>query len=661
MGLFFLFVGERLLGSVDGIHGFLVGTGAILALAATAARGYAMASSSGSRRRVETALLACQVTGVVGLVLYMLTTGWGPDSMHGPRAVGVLTVLWIIAMVASIVPLLMIELSLGAALRTGFDPSGSGEDDAGVEFYRVRDIGWSGLAIAFALSLLMVTCNVAKERNVQKDVSYFKTSEPGESNINIVKSMTEPLHVYLFFPEANEVKDQVMGYFEKLNAEADGKVIIEVVDRFRNMELAKKFGVGNKTDDKGIIAFARGEGEAAKVANTTIEMDTDLEKARKSTGKLRNLDKDVNERLSQVARDKRKIYLIKGHGEVNDPETMEAETKKVLQKGITQLRLLATRLNYEIKDLDPSGLAARGENTKDVPQDATMVFLLAPMSDLDDSEWDTLDRYLARGGRLFIALDPTSKVASMGALEGRLGIKYDRHRVLDDKNYKTTIAGARRVFGPPAAYMLVATSDFTNHAVTTAVARTQNFGVVESGSFDEIEFDKAKGEAKRTTIIRSSESSWVDLNDEKECAKARSLKELTDMGCLAYEPATEKRGKRALATVVEGNKTAEAKDGFRAVLFGDVDLFIDVPTPIGGFEIVSGMLVRDAIRWLGGEEVFAGTVVSEDDVAIQHTKKEDAVWFTLTTIGGPILTLTLGLLGTWLRRRRAQRKPEVTP
>jgi hypothetical protein len=52
--------------------------------------------------------------------------------------------------------------------------------------------------------------------------------------------------------------------------------------------------------------------------------------------------------------------------------------------------------------------------------------------------------------------------------------------------------------------------------------------------------------------------------------------------------------------------------------------------------------------------VFAGEVVSEDDKPIKHTKSQDAVWFTLTIVGAPLLVLTLGLVGTWARRRRSR-------
>jgi hypothetical protein len=75
--------------------------------------------------------------------------------------------------------------------------------------------------------------------------------------------------------------------------------------------------------------------------------------------------------------------------------------------------------------------------------------------------------------------------------------------------------------------------------------------------------------------------------------------------------------------------------------------------------MVSDRLVDDSIHWLGGDEAIVGDVVSEDDRAIQHTKNEDVVWFTLTLIGAPIIVLTLGLVGT-TRRRRVSRKNEVT-
>jgi hypothetical protein len=56
------------------------------------------------------------------------------------------------------------------------------------------------------------------------------------------------------------------------------------------------------------------------------------------------------------------------------------------------------------------------------------------------------------------------------------------------------------------------------------------------------------------------------------------------------------------------------------------------------------VLLLDAVRWLIGEESFAGEVSSEEDVRIEHTKEKDVYWFYSTILGAPALVLGLGLL-----------------
>jgi hypothetical protein len=55
------------------------------------------------------------------------------------------------------------------------------------------------------------------------------------------------------------------------------------------------------------------------------------------------------------------------------------------------------------------------------------------------------------------------------------------------------------------------------------------------------------------------------------------------------------------------------------------------------------LLLMDAIRWLGGEDSFAGEVNDEEDVRIEHSKQKDLVWFYSTIVGMPALVLGLGL------------------
>jgi len=630
-GLLLVFVGERL-APTPSIRVVLTGVGVAIVLLITAARGWTTTSTHGSRRRIERMLLICHVASMLALVMYAMTTSWGPSSLQGPHAKGALTVLWAVVMVASLVPVLMIEIALGSALRTAFDLQGADREEATVDYYRARDVSWSGLSIAFAMALLMVTCQVAKERNIQRDVSHFKTSRPGESTQNIARSFSDSIRVYLFFPATNEAKEHVASYFESLASDT-GKVEVSVHDRMVDADLAAKYKVGKD----GAIVLARGKDTKEKFF--TIEIPAkeleDPDVLRKSPT-LRTLDSKVNKELMKLAREKRKAYVMTGHGEMNDPESIPSELKgRVPERRTTKFKQRLGELNYEIKDLGLIDLA------KDVPDDATIVILLAPTVPLQPAEWAALDRYLLKGGRVMIALDPKSD-PSLGQLEGRFGLKMNPGDLTDDVAYLPQR-------GTPADRRFAITTQFSAHASTTALSRSVDKGLIliDAGALEDVPFT-VKDAPKKTITLRSMESSWLDFNNN-----------------FTFDAASEKKQRWNIGAAIEGPKVGD-KDGYRALVFADSDLFADALVQGRGgapsVVLISGPLLDDSVRWLGGEEVFSGEIQSEEDKPIEHTKNEDAAWFTLTVIGVPFVVLGLGLAGTMFsRRRRGTKKTEVTP
>jgi hypothetical protein len=638
IGLFFFLLGERFFGHLSGARFILTGLGLLLILGVTGARAWTMMSSSGARRNVERALLLCQLGTLLALLLYVLTTDWGLNTLGlaestATRFHGAVTVLYFAVLVASVVPLLMAELSLGTALRTAFDVSAAAEADAGVEYFRVRELGWSGLSVGLALSFLMVTCQVAGERNVSRDVSYFKTSAPGESTRKMVSTSSDPLRVLLFFPESNDVKDQVKSYFDNL---ADtGRLAVELHDRLTDAELAGKY----KVLKDGTIVIVRGAGDKEK--SQSIDIDTDISRARSSTSKLRNFDREVNSALLKVLRDKRKAYVLTGHGEINDPDSVPTEFKgRIPQRSTTVFKKRLADLNYEVKFLSLLDLA------KDVPDDATVVIALAPSVPLQSAEWASLDRYLDRGGHLLFALDPTAG-ASLGPLEGKLAVKMVPGHLTDE----VEIVQVRRTMSDRR---MVLTKQFSAHASITVLSRTTDRPLIlnDAGALDDAPYTgKPELAPKKTVTIRSNDSSFLDLNDNFQF----------DAGGAT----PEKKQRWNIATAVEGPKQGD-KDGYRALVFADADLFADVlardqlgrPLMLMWSDL-SAAVLDNSIQWLGGDEVFTGDVVSEDDKPIQHTKNQDVVWFMLTILGFPIIVLTAGLLGT-IRRRRPAPKTEVT-
>lgn len=660
-GLIFLFLGQRAFAASE-VATIATLIGAVVVVGVTGFRVFVTLNAGGGRRRVERTILLCHLGVGLALVLYAATTKFVTDKLGGAgwteagmaKYQTAMLVLWGIVMLVSLVVLLMIELSQGGyTLRVGKHP----EHDGDVEHLRVRDAAWSGLSIGLAASFLLVTCQVAQEKNVRRDVSYFKTSAPGESTKKIAAVAGDKLKVLLFFPDINEVKDEVRGYFDSLAAET-GKFEVSEHNYMDSRNLAEKYGVTKH----GVVLIAKGDlklddpDPKAKADVEKIELDVDIEKARRGkASKLRNLDREVNAALLKLVRDKRKAYLTVGHGELNDYESVSPEQKASLpERPTTTLKTRLGQLNYEVKELGLIDLV------QGVPDDATIVFMLAPTSPLTPEELAALDRYAEKGGRLLIALDPLA-AGGLGPLEGRLGLTYDKAPLTDDKYFY-------RQTGQRSDTRWVVTSQFSAHASTTTLSRSEDKGLllIDAGALKDAPFTHDADKTKRTYVIRSMTSSWLDTTPN-----------------FTFDEGTEKRDRYNVGAAVEGPKLkaedGSDKDGFRAMVFSDADLFADLTAvDIGGrplmttqkvpagyqqqqLGLTSGPLLEDAVKWLGGEEVFAGEVVTEDDVPIKHAKDKDTRWF-LAMIGGvPALVLTIGLIITGRLKRRRSRTAEATP
>jgi hypothetical protein len=682
-GLLLVFLGERPFGHLDSVRAMCTGAGALIVLAVTGLRAWTMTASRGDRRRVEGALLACQIGVLVAVALYVLTTDWGRGAigLGGlkeealQRYLVPMAVLWSIVMIVSLVPILMIEASLGTARRSRFslaDMRASEVAEEALEAFRVREMAASGLTIALAASLLMVTCNIAEQRNVRRDLSYFKVSSPGESTIRIAGSVSTPIKVLLFFPEVNQVKNEVRGYLQAL-ASAGGRITVEEHDRLVSANLALEHRV--RAD--GAVVFVHED------KWESIQLTVDPEKAQRLSARmeLRDLDRQVNTALLKVVRSRRKAYMVTGHGELNDENSTWGFGEG---SEVRQVQNILEALNYDVSDLGI--LEGLGDA---VPDDADLVLLLAPRTPISDEEMASLDSYLAGGGKMLIVLDPDTEVG-LGPLEQRLGLKFVRTPITDDKNF---FPRARTV----TDRRIIVTNHFSSHASTTTLSRGGPRNAIlflNAGSIENAEVPRETA-PRRTFVVRSMPESFADTNqnfsfDEgSEQRRQYALVAAVEGKAEAAKPADEKAGgdkaggekaaddkaaQDKAADKAAGDKAADDKaaqdkaegekaggdkaadkgpEPMRAMVFADADIFID--THQAQFQVL-GAMVADGVKWLGGEEAIAGEIQSEKDVLIEHTRSEDVLWFYATIVGAPLVVLGLGVWFGWWRRQRAQRR-----
>lgn len=604
-GLVGVFIGER---ALDGgrASNIVTALGVVCVAAALGWRLARLARASRSERTPEGILSAIYGAGALALILYF-ADGALAVALSGktltqsmPRLSGVIGALWPALIASSLLPALLVEMALGAMARAP-------ELDRG----RVHAALRTGVGLAATAIFCFSIVYVATERDAKVDLSYFRTARAGEASKRLVRALDKTVNVHLFFPPANEVLEQVDGYFSDLTKESK-RLIVKHHDHALEPRLARELGVtGN-----GVVVIANEDGKLRE----QIPLPMTLESARNA---LRTLDQDVHKRIIGVARKDRVAYLTRGHGERAYDPAGEADRRATIK----DLKQALTDQGFEPRDLG----VAQGLAT-DVPEDAALVLIVGPQQPFLDEEIAALDRYLDRNGRLLVALDPESGPALDKLLAG-LSLRYTPVQLANDRAYW------RRAY-QVADRVNIATSSYSSHASVSTIGKLgAQAPLIMMGAGHLEKNDKgAVGIVNVHFTVRSEPATWADANGNFELDEGAEFRNTFELGA-----AVTRRNASALRPEEEA----------RVVVLADSDAIADVVIRNLG----NAYLLLDSIRWLAGNEDTGGLIASEEDVAIAHTRKQDVAWFYGTVFAAPALVLGLGFAMT--RRRRRDRKNQA--
>jgi len=677
VGLVLVYLGERLLSTNPTWHWVVSGIGLAAVLLATGARFSPRFRVGGERRHIERLLAALSITGLVGLALYFATTDWGTaklgldtaETITRDRVEGILTVLWIALIGLSVVPMLFAEGAL-YPMRHAEHP----------ESRRVRAAAASGLILVLAAVYGALFVYAAQGVDLRVDYSYFKTSKPSQSTRKMADALDKPVKVIAFFPDVNDVRTQVKHYLDDLSRGVP-KLQVQIKDRLLVPKLARNLHAMRD----GIIVLAKGE------TTETLDIGTDMKDARP---KLKTLDRDFQAKLLKLVRSERTAYLTVGHGEISDAEAASAKNSG---RSSRIARLLLQRQNYVVKNLGLSqGLAS------DVPKDADLVLILGPSQPFAPEEVASLQRYVKRGGHVLMALDPgavpsaslalsdgplgaasgaparhadppppahsgktarnspppagsalpaqpgeekpgsgavdASNLSGLEALAHVVGLQLAPAILANDRNYM------RRRFNDSDRAQLV-TNRFSSHASVSTLSRNASRGAAVV-AFGTGSLERAPGSTDKVDfVVRTMPGTFADENHDYKLDD-NEKRSIFNIAAAVETPAAHAKGKSAK------KDEKGAPDQMRAFVLADADAFSDL---VLGRVMTNQLWFVDAVRWLGGEESFAGEVNTEEDVPIEHTKQKDLIWFYTTIFGAPALVLGLGLLFS-RRSRRSRRK-----
>ncbi|HXU03718.1 MAG TPA: Gldg family protein, partial [Polyangia bacterium] len=568
-------------------------------VAAIAMRFIRAGKASADRKKLEQTLLALYALGLGGVLLYVIQSDlWAtafnqPLERNWPKLSTVLAALWPVVWVTAAWPILLVELAHAEMARA---PK--------LELGRIRSAMLSGFGLAAALVAAFSFAYVASERDKKVDLAYFRTSRPGEVTRRIVRNLDQPLEAAIFFPSANEVRDEVDDYFKDL-AKESSQLKLTHYDFDIDPVKAKEYGVTTN----GIVVFVRGS------RHEQLGLSKDMEGAKAG---LKILDKEVQQRLMTIVKPPRSAGFTLGHGE----RTWErGETDNDKRSGIAVLRDGLLDQSYEVRSVN----AADGL-MNEIPKGINLLAIIGPRTPFQPEEYATINRYIDGGGRVLIALDPENKV-DMHEVLGPLNLIFKPETLANEMSF------ARRIEQKISDRTNLVASTFTSHPSVTTLSRL----------------------GPRAAVVLPG-AGWIDTKKDRTAAipvdspiKAHYATFVDKNGNFTQDPGEDKRQWELAATAVK-------KDA-RVFVIADSDWIADEAIKIPG----NSVLALDVIHWLMGDEAFSGQTSTEADVKITHTRKQDVAWFYSTIFLAPALVIGAGVAVTRKSRRKRRAEKRAAP
>jgi ABC-type uncharacterized transport system involved in gliding motility auxiliary subunit len=265
----------------------------------------------------------------------------------------------------------------------------------------------------------------------------------------------------------------------------------------------------------------------------------------------------TNAILRAVRDEKINLYFTSGHDELSCDETN--------QEGISQLCERLKTQNYQIKTLDLT-------RVKDVPSDASAVLVLGPASGFLKSEIDILQKYLNRGGSMFLSLAPAFNLTfydDLINLARPYGLTMGKDIVVDRLS---TVQGAE-------ATIPIITNYDTSHPVTAGFNKRTIFPLSAS-----IKTLPGNDSAVLLAFTSPFPGSWAESD----------LKGVTE-GNATFEEGKDSKGPIALLGIGESTKDVR---GSRFALLGSSSFLIN------GYQgqSANSYLFLNTVSWLINDE-----------------------------------------------------------
>ena len=454
-------------------------------------------------------------------------------------------------------------------------------------------------SVLVVLGILIAINYLSTKYNKRWDLTSARQFSLSDQSRKVLQDLKEPVKIRVFArsEEFQRFRDRLDEYTYHSK-----QVTTEYIDPEKRPGLAQQYGVTSL----GTIVF--------DYAGRTERVTSDSEQ-------------EVTNGLIKVIQGRQpKVYFTQGHGE---KDTVSAD-----RTGFNGISGALTSDNFVVEKIVLAQVT-------EVPADADVLVVAGPKTDFLAPEIDVLKAYLARGGKLFVMIDPvlkpdTPQPAALQALLKDWGIDAPNDVVLD-------VSGMGRLIGTDESVPVAAS--YPSHAITqefnllTAYPLARSISPVEGG---------VNGRNPQK-LIETGPRSWAE-SDIKSLSGGQPAKmDGTDktgpisLGVAVSGPATNAPAPKEPPKPGETPKQVEA----RIVTIGDSDFASNAALGVQG----NRDLFLNAVNWLAQQENLISIRAKDpEDRRITLTADQERRIFYLTVLIVPGLILLAGVQ-TWWRRR----------
>jgi len=468
--------------------------------------------------------------------------------------------------------------------------------------YERRQARYGTLAatsVLVVLAILVAINYIAGNQNKRWDLTTNKQFSLSDQSRNVLQKLDSPLEIKVFAKELDFARYQdKLKEYEYLSK----KVSTEYIDPDKRPAAAQL----NNIQQYGTIVFNY-KGRSERVTSDT-EQDI------------------TNGIIKTVSGQQRKVYFTQGHG--------EKDTTSSERDGYNTIATALGRENYGVEKLV---VAQQGS----VPDDASVVVVAGPRIDFFPPEIEAVKKYLDKGGKLFLELDPPDK-ADSPPLSNLIALAHD-WGVQAGNNVVGDVSGMGRLIGTDASVPVAA--NYPSHPITqrfnflTAFPLAREASPVSGG---------VNGHTAQS-FIETSPRSWAETN----------IKELLTSGKVELnEDKGDKKGPITIGSAVNaplanapapkpGDDPNAPKPETRVVVVGDSDFASNGVLGVQG----NRDLFMNIVGWLSQQENLISIRPKEPDdrrITMTSTVQTNVQILALLVIPGVVFASGVY---TWWRRR----------